>query len=75
MIAAEGQLASAGVDWRYVTLDPIDSAVVLDPADAARQVVRELDGFHREVAPTSTAMSRRCSRSVTSRFPSGAVSR
>lgn len=50
-IAEEGALAEVGVDWREVRPEPVDVAAVVDPAEGARRVLAELDGFRPESEP------------------------
>lgn len=44
-VAAEGQVDSAGIDWRPVSQNPIDQARVLDPKDAAKRTLDELSVY------------------------------
>lgn len=44
-IAAENQIAAAGVDWRPVTEKAVETAKVLAPDEAAHRVLNELQTF------------------------------
>ena len=44
-IAAEGQIAAAGADWRPIVEQAVDSAKVLSPEDGAVRVLQELQTF------------------------------
>jgi hypothetical protein len=47
-VAAKGQVAAAGVDWRPVVERPIDETAVLSPEDGALRVLAELQRLDRE---------------------------
>jgi hypothetical protein len=47
-VAAEGQVAAAGIDWRPLVEKPIDETPVLSPEDGAVRVLAELQRFDRE---------------------------
>lgn len=43
-IAGEGQIGAVGVDWRPIAPEPFDRVKVIDPEQAARAVLSDLNG-------------------------------